>query len=167
MDLVLTKKARNGGSAGGWRLLVSSLIQDLAFAVRTMRKGPMFVTAAVISLGLGIGANTAVFSVINSLLVQPLTVTDPATNGYAGGENLEQVRQRALPALEELMQRHLGQLILVVCHNVVNRVVLATLLDVPLANARGIDQDNCGVNVIRLRDGQLKVMTTNSAFHLR
>ena len=94
-------------------------------------------------------------------------VTDPATHGYAGGENLTQVQQRVLPAVEKLLQEQVGQVILVVGHNVVNRVLLATLLHVPLAKARGVDQDNCGVNIIRYRDGQTKVLTVNAAFHLR
>ncbi len=93
-------------------------------------------------------------------------VTDPATHGYAGGENLDEVRQRVQPAIEQLMREQTDKLILVVGHNVVNRVLLAHLLHVPLAKVRGIDQDNCGVNIIRYRDGQLKVLTTNAAFHL-
>jgi broad specificity phosphatase PhoE len=93
-------------------------------------------------------------------------ITDPAIHGYAGGENLTQVRQRILPAVERLTRNQLGKVVLVVGHNVVNRVLLATLLNVPLSQARGIDQDNCGVNVIRYRDGHMKVMTTNTAFHL-
>jgi len=72
-----TKRECAGGSAGGWRTVGSSLIQDLVFATRTLRKSPMFTAAAVISLGLGIGANTAIFSVTNSLLVRPLDVTEP------------------------------------------------------------------------------------------
>ena len=72
---------------------------------------------------------------------------DPANHGYAGGENFQQVQRRVLPAVMELMAAPSGSLILIVGHNVVNRVLLATLLDVPLAKARGIDQDNCGVNV--------------------
>jgi broad specificity phosphatase PhoE len=91
---------------------------------------------------------------------------DPAQFGYAGGENLVQVQQRTLPALTALVQQHLGQLVLVVAHNVVNRVLLATWLGVPLARARGIDQDNGGVNVIRFSLDQFKVLTVNAAFHL-
>ena len=92
-------------------------------------------------------------------------MTDPATHGYAGGENLTQVQQRVLPAVMQLLHAQVGKVILVVGHNVVNRVLLATLLEVPLAKARGIDQDNCGVNIIRYRRQQLKVLTTNAAFH--
>lgn len=72
-----TKQANTGGSGGGWQSYASSLLQDLFFAFRTLRKRPMFTGAAVISLGLGIGANTAIFSVTNSLLVRPLHVTEP------------------------------------------------------------------------------------------
>ncbi len=93
-------------------------------------------------------------------------VTDPATYGYAGGENLTQLLTRVRPAIEQLMAAHLGQCLLVVGHNVVNRVLLATYMQVPLALARGIHQDNCGVNVLRYRAGQVKLLTANSAFHL-
>ncbi|MCK5651144.1 MAG: ABC transporter permease, partial [Gemmatimonadetes bacterium] len=61
-----------------WREHMSSVGQDLAFALRTLWKRPLFAAAAIISLGLGIGANTAVFSVMNSLLVRPLNVAEPS-----------------------------------------------------------------------------------------
>jgi len=94
-------------------------------------------------------------------------VADPASHGYAGGENLNQVRTRVVPALRNLMQSMTGSLILVVGHNVVNRVLLADLLHVPLARARTIDQDNCGVNIVRCSAGQLKALTVNATFHLQ
>jgi len=73
-----TKQAYVKGSAMGRRIdLWSSVFRDLVFAIRTLRKRPMFTAAAVISLGLGIGANTAIFSVMNSLLVRPLNVAEP------------------------------------------------------------------------------------------
>lgn len=91
---------------------------------------------------------------------------DPAQFGYAGGENFLQVQQRTLPALHALAQRHLDQMVLVVGHNIVHRVLLATWLGVPLARAREIEQDNGGVNVIRYSQDQFKVLTVNAAFHL-
>ncbi len=96
-----------------------------------------------------------------------LFVNDPGTHGYAGGENLTQVQQRVLPAVEQIMSAHLGQCILIVGHNVVNRTLLAGMLQLPVARARGISQDNCGVNVLRYRDGKLKLLSSNVAFHLQ
>ncbi|MEO8495259.1 MAG: histidine phosphatase family protein [Planctomycetota bacterium] len=93
-------------------------------------------------------------------------IADSANHGYRGGENMNQVLDRCAPALDALMRQHLGQEIAVSAHNVVNRVYLASLLGVPLARAREINQDNCGVNVIRFRRGEAKVLSLNAAFHL-
>ncbi len=73
-----TKLEREGrrSNRGGVEL-VFRILQDLSFAIRTLRKNPMSTIAALVSLGLGVGANAAVFSVISSLLVQPLNVADP------------------------------------------------------------------------------------------
>jgi predicted permease len=53
---------------------IEDLWRDLRYAVRTMRKSPMFVLFIVLTLGLGIGANTTVFTVINTLILNPLPV---------------------------------------------------------------------------------------------
>ena len=52
-------------------------MQDLRLAVRALRATPVVTAVAVLSLGLGIGANTAIFSLVNALLLRPLPVTDP------------------------------------------------------------------------------------------
>lgn len=91
---------------------------------------------------------------------------DASQYGYVGGENLTQVHERVTPVLTELMQRHLGQRIVVVGHNVVNRSFLAPLMHAPMSQARTITQENCCVNVIRWREGALKLLTLNAAFHL-
>src|SRR5438552_11963200 len=53
---------------------IEDLWRDLRYAARTMRKNPSFVLFVVLTLGLGIGANTTVFTVINTLILNPLPV---------------------------------------------------------------------------------------------
>ena len=92
---------------------------------------------------------------------------NPDRFGYPGGESLTDVLQRVEPEFVKLLKRHQGDEIVVVGHNVVNRVFLAKLLHIPLRLARTIQQDNCGVNVIRQRGDDEPVVTTlNGAFHL-
>jgi putative ABC transport system permease protein len=63
------------------------LFQDIRYGVRTLAKNPGYATLAILTLGLGIGANTAIFSVINGVLLKPLP--------YEHGDRLVVVRQSA------------------------------------------------------------------------
>ncbi len=55
-----------------------TLWQDIVYGIRTLWKRPGFTLAAVVALGLGIGANTAIFSVVHSLMLRPLPVSEAA-----------------------------------------------------------------------------------------
>src|SRR5712664_4586299 len=59
------------------RLQVDTLSRDILFALRNLRKSPSFAVIAAITLALGIGASTAIFSVIENVLMEPFPYTDP------------------------------------------------------------------------------------------
>jgi putative ABC transport system permease protein len=61
------------------------MLQDLRYSIRTLISKPLFTAAAILSVALGIGANTAIFSVVNSLLLKSLPYSDPDTLVLAWG----------------------------------------------------------------------------------
>ena len=78
--------------------------QDLAFALRTFRRAPAFTLVAILTLALGIGANTAIFSAVNAMLLRPLPFREP--------ERLMKVSlttppQHGMPAMDDMVWSYL------------------------------------------------------------
>ena len=93
-------------------------------------------------------------------------LADPADVRHPDGESYRDLASRVTSAIQEILLQHRGQNILIMAHNMVNRVLLAGMLGVDLRNVRRIRQTNCCINVLEHREEVTEVLTVNSVWHL-
>src|SRR3982074_1993959 len=100
---------------------MNNLLADLRYALRTLKRSPLFATVAILSLALGIGANAAIFTLIDQILLRKLPITAPdqlvmlyqrgSHNGSNRGRRMhsypmyQDFQKRAEPLAEVLCRR--------------------------------------------------------------
>src|SRR5262245_63413852 len=100
---------------------MTNLLVDLRYALRVLRRSPLFATVAILSLAMGIGANTAIFTLMDQILLRRLPIKDPdslvmlyqrgANNGSNMGSRMhsypiyQDYQQKAEPLSEVLCRR--------------------------------------------------------------
>lgn len=96
----------------GWETYLESIWQDIRYALRTLRKAPVFTATAVFTLALGIGANTALFTIVDQVLLRLLPVHNPhelvlvASRGAYYGDTWGDGSELSYPTYAELRDRN-------------------------------------------------------------
>lgn len=94
-------------------------------------------------------------------------VEKPHRVKFSSGESLRQVRLRAMAALEEVAARHDDRAVLLVAHQVVNKVLVCAILGLDNSHFWRIRQDNGCINVFEHQDGIFTAVLVNDTCHLR
>jgi alpha-ribazole phosphatase len=93
---------------------------------------------------------------------------DPAGVQLPGGESLEQARARAYGAFCRIVESHPDQIVVVVAHGGVNKLILLTLLQAPLSSYFRIQQHNGAVNLVEVpREGKPRIVAMNDTCYLK
>lgn len=92
---------------------------------------------------------------------------EPQTITFPQGENLEQVRKRAWDGLQAIIQKHLDQIILIIAHRVVTKVLICAVLGLDNSHFWQIKQDPTAINCFEFHRGNLVVSLINDTCHLK
>ncbi|MFZ5451850.1 MAG: histidine phosphatase family protein [Thermodesulfobacteriota bacterium] len=93
--------------------------------------------------------------------------TAPHTVRFPKGETLEEVLHRAWAAVEEVVERHPGQVVLLAAHRAVNKVLIARFIGLDNSNFWRIGQDTTAINRFHLMGDTWHIMSVNDKCHLR
>jgi predicted permease len=101
--------------SGGWEFFLETCWQDLHYSVRMLRKSPVFAAVAIVTLALGIGANTAIFSLTDQILLRDLPVPHPErlfilrspgpNHGHTWGDVDQGAQSFSYPMYKDLRER--------------------------------------------------------------
>ncbi len=91
---------------------------------------------------------------------------DPGRARFPAGERLNDVSARAMPAIREIAARHAGEIVVLVGHQVLNRVILLSVLGLGWDRLWRIGQDTCAINVFDLVAGEFTLLSLNDTCHL-
>src|SRR5437660_11138362 len=89
---------------------MSNILADVRYALRILRRSPLFATVAILSLALGIGANTAIFTLMDQIVLRKLPIKDPGSLvmlyqlGSHMGSNMGR-RMHSYPVYQDLQQK--------------------------------------------------------------
>src|SRR5689334_889274 len=89
---------------------MSTILADFRFAFRVLRRSPLFATVAILSLALGIGANTAIFTLMDQIVLRKLPIKDPNSlvmlyqTGSHNGSNMG-TRMHSYPMYQDFQQK--------------------------------------------------------------
>lgn len=86
---------------------------------------------------------------------------------FPGGESLDQVRNRSMTALEELIRTHAEKTLVLVSHRVVNKVLICAVLGLDNSHFWQIGQDTTAINLVRHKNGRFVLDLLNETCHLK